>query len=200
MKEIWKEISNFPDYEVSNLGRVKSKKRIVTTKQNKKYSVKEKILKPQINNKTGYMQYTLIKNKKKITKLAHILVAETFLNKTNDNLEINHKDENKLNNRLDNLEYCTHKYNINYGTGNYRRRAAEINVKKTSRKRNCKTNHTSNRKTRKVIQYDLSGNFIKEWDNIFRARNELKLNKIWEVCNGKRNKCGNFIWRYKEED
>lgn len=65
MKEIWKEISNFLDYEVSNLGRVKSKKRIVTTKQNKKYSVKEKILKPQINNKTGYMQYTLIKNKKK---------------------------------------------------------------------------------------------------------------------------------------
>ena len=187
MKEIWKEILNFSDYEVSNLGRVKSKERIVITKQNKKYRVKEKILKPQINNKTGYIQYTLIKDKKQITKLAHILVAETFLNKTNDNLEINHKDENKLNNRLDNLEYCTHKYNINYGTGNYRRRAAEINVKKTSRK------------TRKVIQYDLSGNFIKEWDNIFRARSELKLNKIWEVCNGKRNKCGNFIWRYKEE-
>lgn len=196
MKEIWKEISNFSDYEVSNLGRVKSKKRIVTTKQNKKYPVKEKILKPQINNKTGYMQYALIKNKKKITKLAHILVAETFLNKTNDNLEINHKDENKLNNRLDNLEYCTHKYNINYGTGNYRRKVTEINTRKLIRT----TNRITNRKTKRVIQYDLNGNFIKEWDNIFRARTELKLNKIWEVCNGKRNKCGNFIWRYKEED
>lgn len=196
MKEIWKEISNFSDYEVSNLGRVKSKKRIVTTKQNKKYPVKEKILKPQINNKTGYMQYALIKNKKKITKLAHILVAETFLNKTNDNLEINHKDENKLNNRLDNLEYCTHRYNINYGTGNYRRKVTEINTRKSIRT----TNRITNRKTKRVIQYDLNGNFIKEWDNIFRARTELKLNKIWEVCNGKRNKCGNFIWRYKEED
>lgn len=195
MKEIWKEISNFPDYEVSNLGRVKSKKRIVTTKQNKKYPVKEKILKPQINNKTGYMQYALIKNKKKITKLAHILVAETFLNKTNDNLEINHKDENKLNNRLDNLEYCTHKYNINYGTGNYRRKVTEINTRKSIRT----TNRIINRKTKRVIQYDLNGNFIKEWDNIFRARTELKLNKIWEVCNGRRNKCGDFIWRYKEE-
>jgi len=191
MKEIWKEISNFPDYEVSNLGRVKSKKRMVTTKQNKKYPVKEKILKPQINNKTGYMQYALIKNKKKITKLAHILVAETFLNKINDNLEINHKDENKLNNRLDNLEYCTHKYNINYGTGNYRRKVTEINTRKSIR--------TTNRKTKRVIQYDLNGNFIKEWDNIFRARTELKLNKIWEVCNGRRNKCGDFIWKYKEE-
>lgn len=200
MKEIWKEILNFSDYEVSNLGRVKSKKRIVTTKQNKKYPVKEKILKPQINNKTGYMQYVLIKNKKKITKLAHILVAETFLNKTNDNLEINHKDENKLNNRLDNLEYCTHKYNINYGTGNYRRKVTEINTRKSIRTTNRITNRKINRKTKRVIQYDLNGNFIKEWDNIFRARTELKLNKIWEVCNGKRNKCGNFIWRYKEED
>lgn len=194
MEEIWKIIPSFPNYEASNLGRIKSRKRIVITKQNKKYSIKEKILKPQINEKTGYVQHTLIKDGKMVTKLVHILVAETFLDKYSNKLEINHKDENKLNNRVDNLEYCTHKYNINYGTGNYRRRMKEINTKKISQKKRY-----AKRKTKKVIQYDLDGNFIREWNSVWDARKELKLNKIWEVCNGKRNKCGNYIWRYKKE-
>lgn len=130
MKEIWKDIFEFPDYQISNLGRVKSKSRIIITNNNKKYPIKEKILKPQINNKTGYEQYTLIKNKKMITKLTHILVANAFLLKNDNELEINHKDENKLNNNLDNLEYCTHKYNINYGSGNKRRSMTEIKTKR----------------------------------------------------------------------
>lgn len=130
MEEIWKDIFEFPDYQISNLGRVKSKSRIIITNNNKKYPIKEKILKPQINNKTGYEQYTLIKNKKMITKLTHILVANAFLLKNDNELEINHKDENKLNNNLDNLEYCTHKYNINYGSGNKRRSMTEIKTKR----------------------------------------------------------------------
>ena len=50
------------------------------------------------------------------------------------------------------------------------------------------------------MQYDLEENFIKEWPSIAKASRELKLNKIWEVCNKKRNKCGNFVWKYKKEE
>lgn len=107
--EEWKSLDfiGFPDYEVSNFGNVKS--------LNYKRSGKEKIMK-QSKNKNGYLQLALWKNGKYKRYLVHRLVATAFLPNP-DNLPcVNHKDENKGNNHVDNLEMCTHIYNMNYGT------------------------------------------------------------------------------------
>lgn len=89
------------NYQVSNLGRIK---------RNDGY-----ILKPT-KRKDGYMCVTLRRNEKKKTMLVHRLVISAFIPNPNNLPQVNHKDEDKTNNRLDNLEWCTNKYNANYGT------------------------------------------------------------------------------------
>ena len=76
---------------------------------------KEKILKTYID-KYGYAYVVLCKNNKTHLATIHRLVAEAFIPNYNNLPQINHKDENKLNNNINNLEWCTCKYNINYGT------------------------------------------------------------------------------------
>jgi len=109
--EIWKEIKGFEDYEVSNLGRVKSLARIVTTIKGSR-TYKEKILKANTDS-TGYMVVTLYKNKKCKTIKVHILVAIAFLNhKPNGHkLVVDHIDNNPLNNKLGNLQIITQRKN-----------------------------------------------------------------------------------------
>lgn len=107
MKEIWKNITDYEElYQISNLGNIKN------TKRNK---IKKKTI-----NKDGYYVAKLSKNNIKKVFLVHRLVAKEFVkNKNNYNI-VNHKDENKLNNRADNLEWCTVKYNNNYGTRHFK--------------------------------------------------------------------------------
>lgn len=104
MKEIWKNIPNTP-YMVSNTGRV------ITT--NYKCSGKTKELRQTTNHK-GYMVVGLTFNGKEKKCLVHRLVAEQFIPNHNNYEQVNHKDENKTNNRVDNLEWCTVQYNIRY--------------------------------------------------------------------------------------
>ena len=115
-QEIWKYIENFPQYQVSNLGRILSLK-------NPK---KPKILKGRITKK-GYHQVHLHDiNGKSYSKQVHRLVLETFSPKVDMKLlEVNHKDENKLNNNLSNLEWVTHTENVNYGTYSQRKSASQ---------------------------------------------------------------------------
>ena len=107
--EIWKNIVGYEGkYQISNLGRVKSLK--------DRYGYRERILKPS-TNKRGYKKVVLVKvGEKRKTFLVHRLVAEAFIPNPNNYSEVNHKDENPSNNNVDNLEWCTRKYNINYGT------------------------------------------------------------------------------------
>ena len=107
MTEIWKDIDG--RYSVSNLGNVKSN-----------YANKERILKP-IQNKRGYLTVDLRSPGKRKTMLIHRLVAMAFIPNPNNFLEVNHKDEDKTNNYVDNLEWCDTKYNCNYGTRNLRK-------------------------------------------------------------------------------
>jgi len=100
MKEIFKTIPNYPDYQVSNLGRVKSLKQ-----------GKEKILKHRIVS--GYPYVTLFKKGRNHFHV-HRLVMMTFVD-TSNGMIVNHKDSNKLNNRLDNLEYVTYRQNSQHG-------------------------------------------------------------------------------------
>lgn len=109
--ELWKNIVGFDGYQVSSWGRVKSYK---TYKSGK-------MLKIRINDR-GYSVVPLRKNGKKFLKTVHRLVLENFNPIKNMNqLEVNHKDENKQNNSLDNLEWMTHIQNVNYGTAKLRK-------------------------------------------------------------------------------
>ena len=111
-EEHWKVIDEFPDYEVSDKGRI----RRLTSKKN---TYKGRIKKTYVNN-AGYECVNLHKDKL-YCRTVHRLVAIAFLQKQDGLDEINHKDENKLNNTVENLEWCTHKYNANYGTVNQRK-------------------------------------------------------------------------------
>lgn len=126
MKEIWKNVPVKPfnqNYQVSNLGRIRSKNHIVIQKRPRGLILpilhKGKILKPYRQIKRGWKlareEVVLCANGKQKTYLVHRLVAKAFVPNPYHYLLINHKDEDEKNNRASNLEWCTSKYNNNYG-------------------------------------------------------------------------------------
>ena len=137
MEEIWKDI---PDtggyYQVSNLGNVRSVDRDKLYSDGTIHHHKGRIIKPSMNQ-YGYLQthYTTTEGKTKAI-LLHRLVALNFVDGYAEGLQVNHKDENKLNNRADNLEWCTPQENIVHGTGTKRRAEKYKEVSYADR---CKT-------------------------------------------------------------
>ena len=119
-KEIWKKINSLEDkYEVSNLGNVKS------IYNNRNLTIQ--------HNQTGYCYVVTSVNGKRKNKLVHRLVAEAFLENPKNYPQVNHKDENKRNNNVDNLEWCTAEYNCNHGTFKERlSKSKKTKVKKVS--------------------------------------------------------------------
>ena len=170
-KEIWKPIKDYEGlYMVSNWGRVKSIK-----------FGKEIILK-QWTSSNGYSQVNLCKNGKVKNYKVHRLVAEAFLDNTDNLPEVNHKDEDKQNNNVENLEWCSAKYNSNFGTRNER-----ITKKMTNGKL-----------SKPVLQYTMDGKFVKEWPSTMQAEREGGFNnrQISACCRGKRKTHKGFIWKY----
>ena len=100
--EIWKNIESFEHYSVSNFG-------------NARNNMTGKILKPR-KHTNGYARVILCKNKKHYDRYIHRLVAQAFIPNINILSEVNHKDENKSNNFVENLEWCDRIYQVNYGT------------------------------------------------------------------------------------
>lgn len=170
MNEIWKDIKGYEGlYQVSNLGRIKS---FLKNKQGQ-------VLNCSPNTK-GYLQFRLRKNGvSKVTRV-HRIVAETFIDNPNNYTQVNHKDENKLNNNINNLEWCDCIYNINYGTRNERR------TKTISKP---------------VIQYDLNMKMIQEFNSIKEAANITGFNNrsISKCCKGRLKTYKKYIWKYKGE-
>src|SRR5574344_1980826 len=121
--EEWKEIKGFKDYKISNNGNVFSK-------------LKNRNITPYINE-SGYYRIRLSLNGKIHHKTIHRLVALAFIENKNNLPEVNHKDENKLNNNVENLEWCTKRYNILYGTALERTHKANLNCKTTSKSVLC---------------------------------------------------------------
>lgn len=120
--EEWRPVVGYEGlYEVSNLGRVRSLDRYVKGKGESYRLHKGKVLSPGIKS-DGY----LIVNLQRRMFYVHRLVTEAFLPNPDNLPEVNHKDEDKTNNRVDNLELCDHKYNMNYGTRNIRAKETAI--------------------------------------------------------------------------
>lgn len=162
--EIWKDIKGYEGlYQASNLGRIKSLN-------------SKKILKGYLNQ-YGYIRIVLYKKGVPKSYQAHRLIAMTFIENENNLPVINHKDENKQNNNVNNLEWCTIKYNSNYGSG----------IQKQVNKRK-----------RKINQYDLNGNFIKCWDGIADAEKYCNISRqnICRCCQCKAKTAGGFKWQY----
>ncbi len=177
MKEIWKDVENYEGlYQVSNLGRVKS---LITNK----------ILKPDIGL---YKVVRLYKNKKGKRVYVHRLVASSFIINSDNKPMVNHIDGNKLNNKIENLEWVTCQEN--------NRHAFDTGLNKGSYGMLGKTGKL-NKKSKVVLQYDLDGNFIKEWYSLGEIARKLNVSNtnIWACCKGKRKKSKGYIWKYKEE-
>lgn len=205
MKEIWKDIKGYEGlYQVSNLGRVKSLKRNCKGGHGSNRIVNKRIL-AQCN--TGrdrdYKGVRLCKNKILKSFQIHRLVAEAFIPNSNNYPCVNHKKEfEKWNNKVSNLEWCTYKYNINYGTHNERaakNRNYEEKVKNTNYiSAGIKSGLA---RCKKVYQYDKNLNLIKEWNSTKQCK-EGKFNQscISECCLGKRKTHKGYIWSYERID
>ena len=185
-EEIWKDIEGYEGlYQVSNLGRVRSLDRFIIRPHPKdnhlcEYKIKGRIL-VQLPLTSGYLFVHLYKDKCAVQHTVHRLVAKAFISGHFDGAHVNHKDENKHNNRADNLEWVTRRENSMYGT--------------------CQDRlHKNQRKA--VVQLTIDGKFIREWPSVWSVNYELGLDpgSIICVCKGTRGRktCGGFCWKYKE--
>lgn len=174
MGEIWKDIKGYEGmYQVSNYGNIKSLDRIIGYKKGKTRLWKGNIKKPTITCK-GYLKVALYKNGKSKTEEVQRIVAANFIKKPNDKTQVNHINGVKTDNRVENLEWVTpHENDLH-----------RVNVLKKGIK--------------KVIQYDLKGNYINTYDSLVEAsrQNNVSPHGICNVACGRRNKAGGYIWKY----
>ncbi len=123
-KEVWKTYSDYPFIEASNLGRIRTKDRYVTVKGQGKRLVKGKVLKQRLRP-DGYMEVNFKVKNKPVKLLTHRVIAASHLQNPNNLPEVNHKDNDRTNNVVSNLEWCTREYNQDYKE-QYGMSAAEV--------------------------------------------------------------------------
>lgn len=174
--EIWKELKGYEGlYEISNFGKVRSIERI----DDRGRKLKSKTLATRTNN-MGYEYISLNSSGIRKTYRLHRLVAMTFIENPNKFSEVNHKDENKLNNKADNLEWCSRIYNANYGT----LKARSVEKRKG--------------KGKKVIQYTIDGILLKEFNTLLEASKSVsgKATNISACCKGKYKTSYGYKWKF----
>lgn len=177
--EIWKDIVGYEGlYQVSDKGRIKSVCSHVRLQNGELMQKKPHILKPQ--NRCGYKCVNLFKDGRSRTFNIHRLVAEAFLPNPYDYSVVNHKDENRSNNNLSNLEWCTHAYNLSYGTAQRRRAISQGKV---------------------VLQLDVNGTLIKRHLTLMDACRDtgVDFRNISLCCNSKRNTAGGYWWKFEQQ-
>lgn len=179
--ELWRDIQGYEGlYQVSNYGRVRSLERVIMRSNGKSQPIGKKILR-FATDKDGYLIASLRKGGIKRMKKVHRLVAEAFIPNPQNLPQVNHKDENKSNNNVDNLEWCTASYNINYGT---------------------RKEKVSSRERKEVFQYSLDGELVKIWVSIAECGNNgYSSGAVSQCCNNKymqpnNNKYKDYRWSY----
>ena len=182
--EIWKTVPEFPNYEVSNFGNVRSKNR-VSVRNGSHAKIKGQILKQaKLKYYNRVTLYSGARDKHRQYSV-HRLVATVFIPNPNNYPCINHKDENKRNNHVDNLEWCTYQYNSNYGTSIERR------VKHQDWK------SIANKQSIPIEQCDMQGNVIARWPSMIECERQTgyKSCSISLACSGRLKTYKGFIWR-----
>lgn len=171
--EIWKAVKDHEGkYEVSSLGRVKRLARVIEDSLGRKRPIQSKILVPFMLN-SGYQAVKLGDKH----YLIHRLVAGAFIPNPDGKPQVNHKDENKLNNHADNLEWMTKKENEHYGTAIQRR---------------------AEKQSKKVYQYSPDGKLVKVWKSTVECKNNgFNRTGIWFCCTGKHTLHKGYRWSYE---
>ena len=184
MQETWKDVVSYEGlYQVSNLGRIRSLDRKVRNKNG--FAIKKgKIIKDVSFSDHKYRKVNLWKNNMGENKLVHRLVAEAFVPNPNNLPEVNHKDENPENNCADNLEWCEHVYNMNYGTATQRivekRKGIPVGEQP-------------------ILQYSKDGCFIAKYDSAMKAAEAVggDNSAICKCANGRVKTSYGFVWKWE---
>lgn len=164
-EETWKDIKGYEGlYKVSDRGRI--------------YSIKRKLYRKFKTDKNGYLVVNLSKNSKYDYPSVHRLVAMAFIPNPDNLPEVNHKDENKFNNSVDNLEWCTTEYNLKYGT---------------------RLKRVSDKLSKPIEQWSKDGQLIKVWASLIEVEKETGWShgNISRCANGLSKTAYGFIWKYQ---
>ena len=179
MNEIWKTIEKYPEYEVSSLGRVRSIDRTYVDSMGRTIHKTSQIIKLEVEKAKNYSQVMVhIWSKHKEHRLIVArLVAEAFIPNPDNLPQVNHIDENSLNNCVNNLEWCTCQYNILYGTYLERR---------------------SKSKSKPIDVFDKNNNYIETLPSGIAVSKKYNVSRggISSVCNGNRKSANNYIFRF----
>ena len=173
--EVWKDIPGYEGlYQASTLGRIRSLPRSTTG---------GRVL-TQVKGIRGYLQVSLCKDGIWVSKPVHRLIAITFIANPYNLPQVNHKDEDKHNNNLFNLEWCTGDYNHSYGTINER----------------IKENNVNGKCSKQVLQFSIDGMLIKEWSSQHEIERTLGYSHshISKCCYGKLNQVYGYVWKFKQ--
>lgn len=192
MKEIWKDIKGYEGlYQISSFGNVKSLDRYIINKNGDKQYFPGKYLTQGISD--NYLKVILSKNNKQRTFRVHILVARAFIPNPENKPEVNHIDGNKKNNKVNNLEWNTRSENEFHA---YRNGLA----KPSNKQKQAVAKYAKENYSKKVVQYSLNGEFIKEWNSMHDVWRELGIRPsyICRCCKGLRNQTYGYIWKYKQ--
>lgn len=181
--EVWKDINGYEGlYQISNRGRIKGLEKeitLLTAHKRKLIPMRKSYIKKARMNRYGYYQVSLWKNGTSHVFTIHRLVATMFIPNPQKLPCVNHKDERKTNNNVENLEWCTFEYNSNYGTA--RKRGAEKCFKK-------------------VYQYSLEGEVVGVFKSLREASEKtcIGMSRLSLLCNNNGSKNG-FRWSYKSD-
>lgn len=199
-KQIWKDIEGYEGkYQVSNTGKVRS--------LNYRRTGKTKMLKQDTNN-LGYKLTVLYKNHKSKTYLVHRLVALAFISNPLNLPQVNHIDENKTNNAVWNLEWCTPKYNSNYGTrlercskGLRGKNKGKHHTDETKRKISEAMKGQNHPNSKPILMFTLDGVFIRRFNCVADANEYLgkprNIDNISICARGKNKTAYGYIWKYE---
>ena len=184
--EEWRDVEGYEGlYQVSNEGRVKTLGRTVNYNDGRTRYFEPKIL-SQHYDKDGYCQVCFSIDGKTYQKKVHRLVAQAFIPNPNNYPMVNHKDECKTNNFVENLEWCDCKYNLNYGTNPARISERVRNNKYISKE---------------IVQITLDGNIVRVYPSTREVERELGLwhTGVSACALGKNNSCGGFKWKFLKD-